>query len=97
MNTGVKDVTYSNAKYTITVQVQLAGDALVAVVRLNGAETAKCEVSFVNRYYSEVNVAPPPTGDLANPALYMLLMAVCSAVIILLYGYIQKESKKSQK
>lgn len=97
LNTGVKDVTYSNAKYTITVQVQLAGDALVAVVRLNGAETAKCEVSFVNRYFSEVNVAPPPTGDLANPALYMLLMAVCSAMIILLYGYSQKESKKSQK
>lgn len=92
VDTGVKDVTYSSAKYAITVQVQLVDDELAVVVQLNGAETQKCEVTFVNHYFSET---PPPTGDWANPALYMLLMAVCSAAIVLLYGFSRKDSRKS--
>lgn len=92
VDTGIADVTYSRARHTITVQVLLSEDTLVAKVLLNGAETAKCHVTYVNRYASDVHVQPPATGDMGNPALYMLLMAVCVAGMILLYSKTQDKT-----
>ena len=91
VNTGVKHVTYSDTRYTVTVQVGLENEKLVAKVQLDGNPAEQCTVTFVNRYCAAVDAVPPSTGDQAQPALYMLLVALGAAGIILMYGSGQRQ------
>lgn len=82
VNTKVKGVTYSSAKYVIQITVVRDDQGkLGTAVTLDGQQTDQLAVTFVNTYdMSET----PETGDSFRPGLILAAMAACAVGLVVL-------------
>ncbi len=78
VNTGVENVSYSKASYTVTVAIALdANNKLVATLTQNGEAATSIIAAFENIYNYTPEVKPdnPHTGDTMN--VYAVMAAMC--------------------
>lgn len=82
VNDARKDVTYSDAVYTVKVNVTAEEDRPVATVQVDGKDVEACVLPFENIY--DPGELPPPTGDSSNIVLHMALMLLAVAAMALM-------------
>ena len=83
LNTGVENVTYDRTVYDIGISIDLNEEnELYAVLTVDDAPVQEICVTFENEYF--VPVAPPETGDDAQPLLWAAMMLSSALGLVVL-------------